>query len=272
MSKTRFTGAFLFILLVVFISSCSEFRKIQKNGDWKEKYDAALKYYEEEDYYKASVLLEDILPIIRGTEQAELANFYFAYAYYYQKQYVLSGHHFKTFFDTYNRSEYAMEALYMHGYSLYLQSSDYNLDQTGTYQAVAALQTFINRYPYSEYSEKATEVIDEMQFKLETKAFDNANQYYKLRRYKSAIVAFENFQKDYPDSRYQEEVAYLLFETEYYLARESIVKVQKERFEQAIEYYQDLVDTYPESEYVKQASNMYEDTVDRMRKISDNSL
>ncbi len=272
MSKMGLKGFFYILLVGLLSGACSEFRQIQKNGDWKEKYDAAIKYYQEEDYYKASVLFEDILPIIRGTEQAELANFYFAYSYYYQRQYVLSGHHFKTFFDTYNRSEYAMEALYMHGYSLYLQSSDFNLDQSGTYQAVAALQTFINRYPYSEYAEKATEVLDEMQYKLETKAFNNAYEYYKLRRYKSAIVAFENFQKDWPDSRYQERVAFLLLDTEYSLARESIASVQKERFEKALEYYQNLLDGYPGSEYLKEAENMYDDSVNRIQKMSDNTL
>ncbi|NQZ75745.1 MAG: outer membrane protein assembly factor BamD, partial [Ekhidna sp.] len=111
----------LLIALAVSIVGCSKFRKIQKSGDWKTKYDAALEYYEEEDYHRTTLLLEDILPIIRGTEEAELGNFYLSYSYFHQKQYILSAHHFNEFVKIYGRSEYALEATYMHAYSLYLQ-------------------------------------------------------------------------------------------------------------------------------------------------------
>ena len=77
------------LLAIAVLGSCSKFRKIQKSGDWRVKYEAAIEYYKEEDYHRTIILLEDILPIIRGTEEAELGNFYLAYSYYYQKQYIL---------------------------------------------------------------------------------------------------------------------------------------------------------------------------------------
>ncbi len=270
MHKTALKGAFSLLLASFLLISCSEFRRVQKSGDWKEKYDAAMKFYEEEEYFKTSTLLEEILPIIRGTQEAEKANFIFAYSYFNQKQFVLSAHHFKQFYDVYTRSEFALEALYMHAYSLYLQSPDFNLDQTPTYQAIAALQTFINRFPYSEYSEKATALIDELQYKLETKAYDNATEYYRLGQYKAAIVAFENFQTGYPDSRYQEEIAFLKVETEYTLAKQSFQQFQEERFRKTIEFYQEFVDKYPNSDYLKKAEDMYTDSLSNLEKLASN--
>ncbi len=103
------------------MTSCSDFRKITKSTDWKEKYQAALKYYQEKDYYRATLLLEDVMPIIKGTKTAEEAQFYYAYAHYYQRKYILSAHYFKQFYETYSRSEQAQEAMFMHAYSLYLE-------------------------------------------------------------------------------------------------------------------------------------------------------
>jgi outer membrane protein assembly factor BamD len=269
MSKNHLFIA-LIITLIGISSGCGEFRKIQKNPDWKVKFAGAMQYYEEKEYYKASVLFEEIIPIIRGSEESEKAQFFQAYAAYYQKQYVMSSHHFRRFYETYNRSEYAQEALYMHAYSLYLQSPAPNLDQSSSFEAISALQTFINRYPTSEYTAKATQIIDDMQFKLETKAFENAKQYYKLERFKAAIVSFENFQRDYPDARYQEEVAFLLVKSEYLLAKQSFKRLQKERYKETIDYYQAFVDSYPQSEFLKEAEGIYSIVLEEYSKSENN--
>lgn len=266
-------GIRLIILFVLAISllGCSKFRKVQKSGDWKLMYEAAVAYYEEEEYNKATQLLEEILPIIRGTAEAELGNFYFAYAYFHQKQYILSAHHFEEFITIYGRSEYIMEATYMHAYSLYLQSPDYQLDQTITYEAVAAMQNFLNKYPSSEYAEDGDKIIDEMQVKLETKAYNTSKLYFKLRRYKSALVAFKNFKNDYPDSDFNEEIAYLNVKTAYDLAVASVYERQQERFNQTIDLYQNFIDKYPNSSFIKEAEKLYAKSIEEITKFADSN-
>jgi outer membrane protein assembly factor BamD len=260
----------LFLLIIAAsLVGCSKFRKIQKSGDWKVKYEAALAYYEKEDYHRAILLFEDILPIIRGTEEAELGNFYLAYSYYYQKQYILSAHHFDEFVKIYGRSDYAMEAAYMHAYSLYLQSPDYQLDQTVTYEAVTAMQKFINKYPASDYAPEADRIIDDMQQKLEKKAYEQCKLYYKLRRYKSALVVYDNFANDFPDSDYNEEIAYLRIETAYDYATESISSKQKERYQNAIDYYLAFIDKYPNSKFLKDAEKIYGESIEEITKFAD---
>lgn len=262
----------LFLLIIaVSVVGCSKFRKIQKSGDWKVKYEAALEYYENEDYHRTIILLEDILPIIRGTEEAELGNFYLAYSYYYQKQYILSAHHFDEFVRIYGRSEHVMEAAYMHAYSLYLQSPDYQLDQTVTYEAVTAMQKFINKYPASEYAPEADRIIDDMQRKLEKKAYEQCKLYYKLRRYKSALVVYDNFSKDFPDSDYNEEVSYLEIETSYDYAKESIQKRQEERYKNTVDFYLSFLEKYPNSKYLKDAEKIYADCIEEITKFADSN-
>lgn len=268
MRSTIYQIIFLSFLLT-FSVGCSKFQKIRKSPDWETKYEAALKYYEEKDYYRTNILLEEILPIIRGTEQAEMANFIYAYSYYYQDQYILSAHYFKTFSEVYSRSEYAMEAKYMHAYSLYMQSPSYELDQTSTYEAIAALQILINQYPYSDYAVKADELIDELQVKLERKAYENAKMYYTIVRYKAALVAFDNFKRDYPDSDYQDEIAYYAVDAAYQYAMVSVPSKQKERFETAVTNYEYLVDRFPDSKYVKDAEKIYMKTIEELSNFAD---
>lgn len=270
MPKNRIFAIFTLILGLFFMNSCGKFNRIQKSDDWKEIYAAAQKYYEEEEYYKASVLLDLILPIIKGTAEAEKANFMYAYTYYYQRQYILSANYFKQFAVLYSRSEDAMEASYMHAYSLYLQAPDYNLDQTSTYEAITAFQTFINKYPREEYSQKGTEILDEMQRKLEKKAYENAKQYYKLSRYQSAIISFENFERDFPDSKLNEEILYLSVDTEFSYAKASIPSKQKERFTKTIEFYEKFVDKYPTSEFLKEAETLYGNSIEELEKLGKN--
>lgn len=252
------------IMVLLLATSCSKFQKIMKSDDWRVKYEAALSYYEKKDYFRSIQLFEQILPIIRGTEEAELANFYYAYAHYYQKQYILSGHHFKSFFQIYNRSQYATEAAYMHAYSLYLQSPDYKLDQTVTYEALAELQKFINRFTYTDYAKKADELIDELQVKLETKAYENAKLYYKVRSYKAALISFDNFEKDFPDSKYNEELGYLGVLVAYDLAKETIQSKQEERYKDVLKRHEKYVDKYKESKYLNDSGEIYSKSIQEL--------
>lgn len=241
---------------------CSEFRKLQKSTDWRIKYDAAVNYYErgdKGDYIKASMLLEEILPIITGMPEAENANFYFAYCHFHQNLFVESAFYFKTFYETYSRSEFALESMYLRAYSLFLDSPVEELDQSSSAEAIAAMQQFLNLYPETEYSGQATATINELQRKLESKAYRNALLYKKLSQYNSAVITFENFSKDYPDSQYNEEVNYLKLESQYLYSKRSISSKQKERYEKAIEIYIYFIENYTDSKFAKDAERINDD-------------
>ncbi len=268
MSKRGFFKQFSFILILLVTFSChKEFRKAQKSNDWKVKYAAAFKYYEEKDFYRSITLFEEILPIIKGSDEAEKANFFYAYSFFHDRQYITSSHFFKQFYTVYSRSDYALEAEYMHAYSLYRQSPPSRLDQSSTVEAITAMQTFLNKYPYSEYTKKANDIIDGLQQKLEEKAVNSAKEYHKLRRYKAALVVFDNFKKDYPDSKYVEEISFLEIETAYLLAKQSTNRRQKERYQSTIDLYLKYVDKYDKGQFIKTAEGYYENSLDGLKKL-----
>jgi outer membrane protein assembly factor BamD len=269
MRKTVYMRYFLVIIIAITFTSCaSKFRKVEKSDDWKVKYQAALDYYEEEDYYRAGALFNQIEAIVRGLPEGEQVQFKLAYCNFYDRSYLLSSHYFKTFFETYARSEMAQESEYMYAYSLYANSPIYNLEQSSSYEAIDAMQNFMNKYPQTEFRDEATAVIDEMQKKLEKKAYESAKQYHKLRIYKSALMAFENFRKDFPDSNFNEEIAFLKVETQFDFAEKSLIRRQKERYMSVKSHYESFIDTYPSSEYLKTAEKYYETSMDKLSKFA----
>jgi len=261
---------FLLVAFVVLASSCSKFRRIQKSDDWRVRYEAGLDYYERKDYYRAAMLFEDILPIVRGLPEGEKVEFNLAYCQYYEKTYLLAANQFKTFYETYGRSPQAEEARFMYAYSLYTSAPSPNLDQRDGIDAMDAMQLFLNQYPGSSFRDKAVEVIVVSQEKLERKGFDNARQYVKLRNYQAAIISFDNFRKNFPDSKYLEEVAYLKVVAQYRYAEQSLNNLQPKRYRTVIEFYQQLVDFYPESDFIKDAEKFYDSSLSKLNQSNPN--
>ncbi|HLT75464.1 MAG TPA: outer membrane protein assembly factor BamD [Ohtaekwangia sp.] len=254
------------IVVLIFVSvSCGKFRKIEKSSDWRVKYEAALNYYNKQDYYRASVLFEQVLPIVRGLPEGEKVQFYLAYCQYYDKLYLLASEQFRTFYETYGRSSLAEEARFMYAYSKFAGAPRSSLDQTNSIEAMAAMQEFLNRYPNSKFREQAVDVIFTTQAKLEEKGFANAYQYYKMRQYTAAIVALNNFVDNFPDSRFVEEARFLVVDAEFRLAEESIRSKQIERYRTVVEHYKEFVDRYPESKFLRDAEKLYAQSLEKLR-------
>ncbi|WP_207435704.1 outer membrane protein assembly factor BamD [Sabulibacter ruber] len=261
------------MLMVVVLGACGKYNKILKSDDVDKKYAAALSYYEKEDYDKAGALLEDLMPLLKGRSEYERANFLYAYTKYHQGLYLESSFHFTSFGQTFPRSQYAEEAAFMNAKSLTNESPDQNLDQQSTSQAMTALQEFMRRYPQSKYMQEANTIYDELSRKIELKAFDNARQYYKLTNYdpqyyKAAVVALENFRKNFPSSTYNEEAAYLRLDAQFNYAKESIETKQRDRYLEAVAMYQAFVDAYPQSKFLRNAEERYDASRQALERLS----
>ncbi|MCW5911596.1 MAG: outer membrane protein assembly factor BamD [Cyclobacteriaceae bacterium] len=259
-------------LLTLIAAGCSKFRRIEKSEDWRVKYEAGLNYYAKKDYYRASILFEQILPIVRGLPEGEKVEFNLAYCQYHEKLYLLASDQFKTFYETYGRSSLAEEANFMYAYSLFASSPDSNKDQQSSIEAMNAMQNFLNRYPGSQFMNKAIDVITVSQQKLEKKGFDNARQYLKLKMYEAAVISLDNFKKNFPDSKFLEESAYLKVQAEFELANVSIITKQLERYTLTLDYYKELVDNFPNSAFLKDAERYYTESLQRVNKLKSNKI
>ena len=258
MPISRLLVLFLFVTSLLLGSCTSSYQRLLKSPDVNKKYEAAVQYYEKGDFFRAGTLLEDLIPLLKGRPEAEKAQFYFANTNYKQRNYVLSAFYFKTFTDTYPNSEYAQEASYLHAKSLFLDSPGYELDQTNTVSALESIQDFLNRYPDSKFRAETEGMSQELQKKLDSKAFESARLYYQLRYNQAAVVALTNFQLNYPASSYIEQAAFLRVSAQFAWAQESVENKQRERFLEVVSFYQQFVDTYPQSKNLKAALVMYD--------------
>ena len=121
-----------------------------------------------------------------------------------------------------------------------------------------------------EYVKECETMIDDLNYRREKKAYENAILYNKLSYFKSAVIALENFRKDYPTSSYVEEVVFLKMDSQYKLAKQSILDKKKERYLDVVTYYQDFVDKFPSSTFVRQAENIYDQALINIEKLSNN--
>lgn len=244
-----------FISIALIISACGDYQKLVKSNDYGEKYDMAVVYFNQGDYYKALELFEAVLPFYRGSEKAEDLNYYYSYCHYHQKDYELAGHYFKRFAKNFPTSKYTEECQFMSAYCKYLLSPTYSLDQTNTLDAINELQLFTDLYPRSERIAECNTLIDNLRAKLEKKAFEIASLYLKMENYNAAITAFNNVLKDFPGTDYKEEIMFNLAKAYYLYAENSIEAKKKERHQSALEAYDAFVTAYPESDYLKQVNN-----------------
>lgn len=252
------------------LGSCTGYQKLLKSANVNEKYEAAIKYYDKGDFFRSGTLLEELIPLLKGRPEAEKAQFYFANTNYKQRNYVLSAYYFKQFIDTYPNSPLAEEAAFLRAKSLYRDSPSYELDQTNTITAVETIQDFLNTYPSSQFKTEAESMSQELQKKLENKAFQSAKLYYALRYNQAAATSLGNFTTQYPGSVYSEEADFIRLEAQYAWAKESIESKQRERFLEAITFYQHFVDTYPQSKNLRLAQTMYDDSraeLERLKSI-----
>src|SRR5690606_17121578 len=226
------------------------------------KYQEAIKYYNGKKYSKALILFDDLITRYRGQAEAEDLYYYTAYANYYLRDYTSARYYFKQFTDIYPNSARAEECRYMGAYCYFLESPKVGLDQEYTYRAIEALQLFINLHPDSERAEEAAGLIQQLRDKLETKAFNSAKLYLDMGLqddYRAAVIAFDNVLREFPDTKYAEEMEFLSIKAQYLYANQSSTRRQEERFGEVIELYDRFINSYPESKFRKDAEQLKQD-------------
>jgi outer membrane protein assembly factor BamD len=248
----------------VLFSGCSGYEKLLKSSDYRLKFTKAMEYYEAEEYVRAGTLFDQISAVYRGTTKADTVFYYQAKSYFNQRDYILSGHHFKNLAFNYPNSVYAEESDYMVAYCYYKQSPKPSLDQENSVQAVNYFQLFMIKYPNSERNAEARAYIDEMRNKLVQKSYMSAKLYYNLEDYKASIIALQNSLNEYPDTEHREELMFLLLRSNFLLAENSIVTLQIERYQDAVDEYYSFVGEFPESNYRQQADRIYDAALKRI--------
>lgn len=247
----------LLLLAAGAMASCNSFEKLLKNNDFALKYREANRYYDMAKYDKAVMLYENILPFYRSTQQEDTVNIRIARSYYYQHDYEMAQYYYEHFSNSFPRSGFLEEAEFMQGMCSYNASHKASLDQTETHGAIQAFNLYLYKHPQGQKADECREKIAELQDKLAEKAYQGAKIYYTTEHYKAAVVALKNCIKAYPDSKYREDMLFLILKSSYLHAENSVSDKQRERYQLTIDEYYSLVSEYPNTKYNSEAERMY---------------
>ena len=247
-----------YLIVSILAISCGKYEKLLKSSDYNLKYEKAFEYFANGEYVRAATIFEQIANIYRGTVKADTVFFYRAQSYYYQKDYVMAGHYFQELFSTFPNSPFAEESAFLEGYCEYKQSPRPSLDQGNTYNSIAKFSLFLIKYPFSERAEEARIIIKEMEEKLVEKSFMSARLYYDLGAYTSAVIALRNSLNEFPDTKYREELLFLILKANFLIAQNSVAEKMLDRFQVTVDEYYSFIGEFPDGSNTAEANKIYE--------------
>lgn len=250
---------FFSISTALLLSSCAnEFNNVYKSNDWTFRYEFAKEKFAQHKFAQASTLFGDMINVMKGTDNAEECLFLYGLSAFNDKDYESAADIFKKYYATYPKGDYAEQASFLVGESLYNCSPEPRLDQSETYSAMRAYQDFMDIYPLSSKKETAQNRLYELQDKLVEKELHSAKLYYNLgtyfgnctsggNNYEACIVTSQNVLKDYPYTTLREDFATLIMKSKYQLAASSVEAKRMERYQDAEDECYGFINEYPES-------------------------
>lgn len=244
------------VVTLVVMASCSATQKAITSGDPQIIYRHALDLYEGENWNKAAALFEMIEPYMAGAPNEDSLLYFKARCRFKGYNYSEAVAEFDEFRRRFGRSPFLEDAEGMYTLSYYYMAPGPTRDQQTTQLALISVEEFLSRYPDSEQFDTFSSLRDELVERLHEKTFLNAMTYYKIGRYKSAIVAFKNAFKQYPDSKYREEISYYVVASAYELADNSVPSKKEDRYLQMLDSYFTFIAEFPESKHRKEVDTM----------------
>ena len=239
------------------LASCNKFEKLLNSNDYNAKYEAAMRYYNDNSFSKAIQLFENLTLHYRGKENAEDIAWYYAQSLYHEKDYYTAGYQFKRFTSQFPYSDRVEEATFLSAYCGYMESPAYSLDQKVTRDAIEQLEIFAERYPRSNRIPEVNRYLDELRAKLIKKDYEIAYGYYFTEEYHAAYESFKHFLNLYPDSPMREDAMFYQLESGYRYAIGSREEKQKERLQQVINDFDKFCSNFADSKRLATAQNIY---------------
>ena len=251
-------------------SSCGNYNKILKSQDYSYRYEAAKEYFFSGQYNKATVLLNDMIAIYKGTGKAEESLYMLAMCYYGQEDWLEASSTFKKYYTTYPKGDFTELARFYTCKALYNDTPEPRLDQTSTFEAINEIQMFCEFFPSSIYREEAQQTMFELQDKLVEKEYLSAKLYYNLgnymgNNYESCVITAQNALQDFPYAKRREDLAYLVFVAKYKMASESILEKQEERYRDVVDEYYAFKNEFPESKRMKDLERMFQNASKKIK-------
>ena len=266
MKKILFTS----LLMVVLLSGCAnEYNRVLKTDNYDYKYEYAKECFANGKYTRAVMLLQEVVTILKGSDNGQECLYMLAMASYCSKDYETAAQYFKRYYQSYPKGIYAEMASFYVGESLYMSTPEARLDQTPTMSAISAYQEFLEMFPGAQLKDVAQQRLYELQDKLVDKELHSAKLYYDLgsyfgnclsggSNYEACIITAQNAIRDFPYSEKREQFALLVMKSKFELAESSVEAKKIERYRDAEDECYGFLNEYPDSENKKLAERYIE--------------
>ena len=252
-------------MAALFSGCATEFSNVDKSADNTYKYEYAKQCFAQGKFDNAVSLLSQLVTMQKGRENAQESLYMLAMAEFCNRDYESASATFKKYFQSYPKGDFAEQASFYVGQSLYESMPDPRLDQSATIGAINAYQNFIDYYPDSHLRDEAQNKLFILQDNLVMKEYLSAELYYNLggyfgninsnteSNYESCIVTAENALKAYPYSSLREKFSVLIMKSKFELAQNSSEEKRLDRYRDAEDECYGFLNEFPESEECKTA-------------------
>ena len=253
-------NVFIALALALLTTGCSsEFNKVLKSQDYDYRYEYAKQSFALGKYNRASILLQDMVTTLKGSDLAQESLYMLAMSQYMTRDYEGASMTFKKYYSDYPRGEFAERAAYYVGESLAESSPEPRLDQSPTNGAINAYQKFLDMFPDSKLRSEAQDKLFMLQDKLIMKEYLSAKLYYNLggyfgninanneSNYTACIITAQNALKNYPFSQLREEFSLLIMKSKFQLAENSSDERRMERYRDAEDECYGFINEFPDS-------------------------
>ena len=241
-----------------------------KSGQPELIYSKALEYYQKEKWSRASTLFEGVQHYYIGTPREDSVSFFNARCKFKNRDFDTASTLLDDFRRKFGRSAFIEDAEGMYALCFYYLSPGPSRDQTMTGHALIAINEFMSRYPQSDRVENFRKINTELTNAYFVDQIISGSEVDCSKAF--TIVAFKNALKQYPESKRREEIMYLIVDSGYRLASNSISEKQTDRYLSMLDSYLSFKEEFPESKYTKEVDRMAKharDYLDRNKKDED---
>ena len=243
----------------------SEFSSVLKSSDKDFKYEYAKQCFAQGKFGNAITLLSEVVTAQKGRQNAQESLYMLAMAQYCNRDYEAASATFRKYFQSYPKGDFAEQASFYVGQSLFESMPDPRLDQSSTVGAINAYQNFMDYFPESSLREEAQKRLFILQDNLVMKEYLSAELYYNLggyfgninsnteSNYESCIITAQNALKTYPYTTMREKFSLLIMKSKFELAQNSSEEKRVERYRDAEDECYGFLNEFPESENCKTA-------------------
>jgi len=252
-------------MTALFMGCASEFNTVYKSEDRTYKYEYAKQCFAQGKFNNAVTLLSELVTAQKGRENAQESLYMLAMAEYCNRDYESASATFKKYFQSYPKGDFAEQASFYVGQSLYASMPDPRLDQASTIGAINAYQNFMDYFPDSPLRDEAQKKLFILQDNLVMKEYLSAELYYNLggyfgninsnteSNYESCIITAQNALKSYPYTSLREKFSLLIMKSKFELAQNSSEEKRVDRYRDAEDECYGFLNEFPESAECKTA-------------------